>query len=398
MKTLVAFFTVLVISGSTPSHQKSGDDKYAQLVDYALSYKWDAVKNEWLVPSKVIYFYNEQNIFVQSVALSSVTNDTISRLSYYYNEDGRLVQYSTQIYSSGNWINASKYELTYNDSGNLTSLLLSNWKNGAWVYDRFQHNYVYNPEGQLESFETQRWSGTIWKNIRIEFYYYDNKGKITGSLAKDEFLINTYQVFYYYNEFGKRTGMLVQGWDKNSGSWVDGYRDTYTYNACSLQIGRLRERFIKGQWVNESKDEIIYKSFYDNNQSLKKIPVCHNGHTIYVSKNAVPAHLAHGDCIGECAVEKKPERQTFDEKEKSEKPPFTIYPNPASEKITIKFDKDECKESKKVELTDFYGKLIKSFDIKDNSDLTIYRDNLLSGKYYIRLIGKEVYSGVVIFE
>ena len=86
------------------------------------------------------------------------------------------------------------------------------------------------------------------------------------------------------------------------------------------------------------------------------------------------------------------------EREEYKKPPFTIYPNPARERITIKFEKDECKDLRRVELTDFYGKLVKSFNIKDNSDLTIYRGNLHSGKYYIRLIGKEVYSAVVIFE
>jgi len=38
------------------------------------------------------------------------------------------------------------------------------------------------------------------------------------------------------------------------------------------------------------------------------------------------------------------------------------------------------------------------FNIKDNSELIIYRGNLISGKYYIRLVGKEVYSAVLIFE
>lgn len=41
------------------------------------------------------------------------------------------------------------------------------------------------------------------------------------------------------------------------------------------------------------------------NNSNEKVTICHregNGssHTITVSINAVPAHLAHGDSIGEC--------------------------------------------------------------------------------------------------
>jgi hypothetical protein len=32
----------------------------------------------------------------------------------------------------------------------------------------------------------------------------------------------------------------------------------------------------------------------------RKVLVCHNGHTIFISKNAVPAHLRHGDALGPC--------------------------------------------------------------------------------------------------
>ena len=32
----------------------------------------------------------------------------------------------------------------------------------------------------------------------------------------------------------------------------------------------------------------------------RKVTLCHNGHNITVSENAVPAHLAHGDTLGPC--------------------------------------------------------------------------------------------------
>ena len=34
----------------------------------------------------------------------------------------------------------------------------------------------------------------------------------------------------------------------------------------------------------------------------KKLPVCHNGKEIWVSVQALTAHLAHGDCFGGCDV------------------------------------------------------------------------------------------------
>lgn len=35
----------------------------------------------------------------------------------------------------------------------------------------------------------------------------------------------------------------------------------------------------------------------------EKVLICHNGHTINVSVNALPAHLAHGDQVGACSPE-----------------------------------------------------------------------------------------------
>ncbi len=32
------------------------------------------------------------------------------------------------------------------------------------------------------------------------------------------------------------------------------------------------------------------------------VPVCHNNSIIFVSPNAVPAHVAHGDFIGDCII------------------------------------------------------------------------------------------------
>jgi hypothetical protein len=34
-----------------------------------------------------------------------------------------------------------------------------------------------------------------------------------------------------------------------------------------------------------------------------KVTICHNGNTLSVSENAVPAHLAHGDTLGPCSGE-----------------------------------------------------------------------------------------------
>jgi hypothetical protein len=36
-----------------------------------------------------------------------------------------------------------------------------------------------------------------------------------------------------------------------------------------------------------------------------KVTICHKGHSITISRKALPAHLAHGDTIGSCEVTPK---------------------------------------------------------------------------------------------
>jgi len=46
------------------------------------------------------------------------------------------------------------------------------------------------------------------------------------------------------------------------------------------------------------------------NRNGKKVPICHQGQTITVSKSAQKAHLAHGDTIGRCPTTNQPSGPT----------------------------------------------------------------------------------------
>jgi len=371
---------------------------YSVLIDYANTYKWNAQTNDWGATLKQMYIYNPDNHLFQQITLDLTVNDSVARTTYFYNQSGKLMEYYSENKLQGNWIYTRKYQIEYDENGRSSHQYVQDFKNGNWVINRRQ-DYIYSEDNQMIQCFYYGKSGDNWYLSSIETYYYDEQGNLTGSINQDINGINVYQVFYYYDINNKRIGMLVQSWVKSTGTWVDGYRDFYTYNSCGYKIQKLRKRFTKGEWVNELREDYLYKVTYDNLNKNIKIPVCHNGHTIYISENALQAHLNHGDCIGECLVEKdrfaeqrkNRELQTF-------KPPFTVYPNPAKDMITIRFDKDFNNEIKHIQLTDFYGKLIRTYNISSDDDFTIYRNRLHSGKYFIRLIGEEVFSTMVIFE
>jgi hypothetical protein len=63
-------------------------------------------------------------------------------------------------------------------------------------------------------------------------------------------------------------------------------------NNSQIQLGKL-----KAQILNH-----IFKSIRHSKQDDKKVTLCHKGHAITVSENAIHAHLAHGDTLGSCDV------------------------------------------------------------------------------------------------
>jgi len=121
-----------------------------------------------------------------------------------------------------------------------------------------------------------------------------------------------------------------------------------------------------------------------------KVEVCHNGHTICISPNAVPTHLAHGDQLGACgeaqaacgAVASK-DLHADDELEAT----VVAYPNPTENTTTISVTLTKA-GNYSVELFDMMGKLVKtvyagSFEEYENLEFDVDMTNLNTGVYMI---------------
>ncbi|MFY7990962.1 MAG: hypothetical protein ACOVO3_09520, partial [Fluviicola sp.] len=79
---------------------------------------------------------------------------------------------------------------------------------------------------------------------------------------------------------------------------------------------------------------------YAGNSGIMKVQVCHNGHTICVSPSAIPAHLAHGDQLGDCdEVNNCAGAFARSSEQVHEENAFELvadlYPNPATDKAVL---------------------------------------------------------------
>ena len=71
-----------------------------------------------------------------------------------------------------------------------------------------------------------------------------------------------------------------------------------------------------------------------------------------------------------------------------------IYPNPANEKVNIRLTDTKCPVSR-IELLDFNGRIIRSFNPGNQAELTLDLTGLKSGNYVLRVTSDMIYSTVI---
>lgn len=399
MRTLTVFIILLAVCSGSALYSQNSDRTESYLIqDYIINYQWDKESGEWVPATRVQAVYSQNNKLLENITIRLPEGDTVSRIKYFYNDLGRTDYIIAQDYVSGLWVTKYKQVTEYDLYGRRSSVITFLPDGDNWIYSARQHFLLYNEIGKLDSFHSQYWINSDWQSVAIDYYEYDQEGDLIRQyrvLTAGGF---SYQAFYTYQDHRMLT-RFVQNFNRVTNTWINSYRDTYQYDPCGIRRQYIRERFLSGNWVNEQKTVYFYKLNTPENERNPKVAVCHNGNTIFVSVNAVDAHLAHGDCIGRCADEKDTPPENLNKPESRDiRPPFIVFPNPARESITLKFNPDLEICTRKIELTDSFGRLVRSYLIYDNAEFTITRGNLRSGSYYIRLIGPEIFSTVVVLK
>ena len=142
---------------------------------------------------------------------------------------------------------------------------------------------------------------------------------------------------------------------------------------------------------------------YAGNSGNQKVEVCHNGHTICINENAVPAHLAHGCMLGDCsettscyANSRTVPGYTEDISNNAE---LLLYPNPTDSWITIDFVANS-NSTIEVGLYNAMGQLISEIysggtTASEMLTFDVNTANLKGGIYIIKIIDE---NGKIISE
>jgi hypothetical protein len=120
-----------------------------------------------------------------------------------------------------------------------------------------------------------------------------------------------------------------------------------------------------------------------------KVFICHNGHSQSVSINAVPAHLAIGDKLGNCNSDLPGiTKRTHNELPQSIDQTAVLYPNPVHNEATVSFSLGQNAEVS-IRILNLEGKTVlapveKKFN-GGNQLVTINTSTLSEGTYFVEI-------------
>jgi hypothetical protein len=161
-----------------------------------INYFWE--DDGWVISSKSIYEYDDVtgNITMSvSYIRDYEINDLVGFEKYIYQyTDGNLSCMITYQWENNDWVNAYKYDFTYDVAGNMTSYISNTWENNTWVKaDKYEYTFdldytlndlLFPPDFYMENKKMEEknyyWDGTDWMEDYIVTYYWSEKDIIGG--------------------------------------------------------------------------------------------------------------------------------------------------------------------------------------------------------------------------
>lgn len=359
-----------------------------------------------LIPDSVhFYTYNRENNtaefsgvnynyytngLIDSIVIANSSRAPIGKTIYTY-DNGNMTEVLSLVVSAGNWLNSQNQIFYYDGDHVLTERIVTKWSGDQWQnLNRFA--YLYDESNRLSVYNREFWKNNIWTDFSADSLFYDEAGFLTKRSAR---LKSTGQyvtrMLYYYDLSGLKAYQVRQDYLNNA--WTNVSTTQYYYSKCGTQMMSETEKWLDGSWQLDSRSNVFFR--IELLPGARKVPVCHDGQTLLVFFTTLEAHLAHGDCIGECVTAGPiSQTQTAPKNNKSKSFPFVVYPNPTKEIVNIRMIDDECPVTR-VELLDYYGKVIRAVNPGEQGVITLDMNSLKSGNYILRVTSDTVYCTVI---
>jgi len=220
---------------------------------------------------------------IDSIIVNSVSGAK-NKLTFFYDETGRIVSYKTGIYlSSGSYSYYMQDTNTYDSSGNLLSVLTTSLNGEKWDYDRRQ-DFTYNAKGNRILQLDQLWQNGKWENaFRVITSYNSDENLVmtTTEYWVDSVWVNAYKITTEYFSDGLKIAILFQKWQ--NGTWENMWLTNLFYNNDNRVTSTISKEWDGKTWTNYLRMKATYNS--SNTNIVKLVAVWDNGKWIDYYRN-----------------------------------------------------------------------------------------------------------------
>ncbi|NLE34330.1 MAG: T9SS type A sorting domain-containing protein [Bacteroidales bacterium] len=374
---------LLSISGITTAENRY----FRSIPDSVYTYSYNRDNSEYELASITYNYY--QNGILDSTVTTSTERIPVSKTVNIYNE-GLPSSVWTYKAEGQNWLATQKQEMFYDNYRRLASRVVTVWRTDHWE-NLNTFTYFYDHHSNLKVYHRDYWQNNTWTDFSTDSLFYDHRSFLTERTA---WLTSTNQYYTRMLYENTATGLKLSQTrqDYLDTDWVNKAKTRYIYNGCGTLTNTYGEIWLNGNWEPDSRTDIYYH--HELLPGRRRVPVCHNGHTLYIHVSQLANHLAHGDCPGECYDPDDDTEAPPHPSDRGRRIPFTVFPNPATDYITIRMEDQECPVSG-IELMDYYGRPVRKIATDGEEVITIDLGSLRSGSYILRIISDTVYSTII---
>jgi len=304
--------------------------------------------DQWVNYNKKTYAYNNCQVLEE---LEEYWNDREEkwednyRKLYSYDNEGKLKQISHQYIFNGNYVDASRELMKYDENGKLIEKVVQKSEE-AWT-NFLRYQYYYNASDLIMEENFTYWENGQWGDVdMILDHNYDTEGNLIEKIksknegSKRKMIVR--EEFIYDNN-KKLEKQLISHWDSRKNRWVDNNRAEYESTMNGYVASVLNQNKGKKEWEN-----YLFTEFTGTNEPVTGIDIA-DGMT------------------------------------------FTIYPVNFGKKAVIEFT-NPYNEYFYVSVLNEDGKLVGSAVTNDN-EVAIDATGFNRGLYFIELQGSNLYSG-----
>lgn len=319
------------------------------------------------------------------------------RHTYNYDLNGNLLTDLFEQWQSGAWVNSQKNTYTFDALNNITTNLCEKWISGAWS-NYTKGTYTYDLNNKMLTDLRESWASGAWTNSLRYTYTYDLSGNMLvgfgeqwvssswENYSKDSnvFDVNGCKILRIrqYAQYVPFTGYTL----------VNSFRNTYTNDLNCNMLTDFYETWHSGTWLNFW--EYYYSYDADGNSVMGKREKWQNTswhhdltYNLWIYSEKVPVFMI-GDitCYQYNASYKSV--ITGISNTNTINNGLNVFPNPASETVTLNIDKKENSELS-INIYNIIGTLVKSEMLKQNNR-QINIGDLSDGVYMVTIKSKDL--------